>query len=254
MALLRNGFEGYAVGATPTVGTSGGINGDAFTLVSFGGGSSGQIVDSPQLYQTRALRCFGAGGTALVEHSFASVTANQACQFYFATNSVPSGQYNLMLFRTTGGTNTVAINHTVNNTLRFSTFGGDWGVETPVLTNGEVYLIDYRWQKNASPTATNGIAEARVTRVSDETVLLYQLSGARNLGGSSDVLPTLARFGRTGSTFTMDVVIDSVSYDADTTQFIPVPQPPVVDTGLYVRVNGVWEMSQKTIRNGGNWL
>lgn len=221
MTLKRNTFEGYEVGVAPTVATSGGASGDAFSLTSFPGGS-GVIVDTPVLQGARAVRVTVAAGstsTGLVELS-GTPGRMQAASFLYRPVTHPSTDLAVTQARHSGGLIPNGnVTHAANGTYRFGP--GTTTFTSPVIPNGVTYRIDQWLEQAATPTTGNGRYQGRIVRVSDGVVVFESpLATAIDLGAT---LPDRVRFGKTGTAAGCDFYMDTVSYDDALAAYITPP-------------------------------
>lgn len=238
MTLQRNTFEGLAVNATPTTGNSGGASGDAFALVSITGSQTILVTGSPALDGSRSARITAdaTGTTCLVGYTY---TGNRivAFQGLLVVEQKPSEPYNLIGLRHASGNN-MNVQHRTDGALDFQGSGVSLtGSLSPVLVDGTKYRVDIVATQAASPTTSNGRIQAKITRVSDDTVIFTYDNSAVNLGTT---LFVASRMGKTGTNAVTTVVIDNFATDDSRTTYIdPLVTEPTASMPTPTRGNMV---------------
>lgn len=215
MTLKRNTFEGFAVGVTPTVGTSGGANGDALSQCTFSG-STGTIVDSPVLQAARALRIVATTGTGIL--GLAGVAGRfHSAQFDLRLAANPAVSFALGQFRILGGGAIATITSLTTGALQFTGAAGVGTFTSPVLALDTNYRVDWRIEIDVAPTTANGKMRASIVRKSDAVEVFAYTSDAVNLGTAN---PGEVRYGKTGGTAAADFYLDALGYDDNLQAFI----------------------------------
>lgn len=206
MTLWRHTFEGYAVGVQPAVSTSGGLNGDPFTLVSWSGAPS-TVVDSPVAQGIRALRVTTAAtpGSGWAEVTGTTSRFHDVSLFVYLL-AMPSVEFTAVSLRSSTAA-LISFNISATGQLKFS--GGGTGATSPALALNTWYRWDIRTRQAATPTTSNGTVGFQVTRLSDGVLFHDYSQTDANLNTTN---PDRVRMFKTGGTGSADLVFDTPSY------------------------------------------